>query len=48
MKIIAHVEGMKLVMKDSKKFCCVAFLDKIDAFEAEIEHALMQREMAGG
>lgn len=48
MKIIAHVEGMKLVMKDSKKFCCVAFLDKITEFEAEIERALIAREMAGG
>lgn len=48
MKLIAHVEGMKMVMKDSKAFCVVAFLDKIADFEADIERALIAREMVGG
>lgn len=48
MKIMLYVEGAKLLMREKNRFCVVAFLDSISEFEAEINAALLAREMVGG
>lgn len=48
MKLMMRVEGVKLLMKERKRFCVVAFLDRIGDFEADLDAVLANREMADG
>lgn len=47
-RLLVHIAGVKLLMRDRKRFSVVAYLDRLVEFETEIEEALFGKANVDG